>query len=192
MGFDVTKIHVGAARIFTGVTAAVSGAPPTYIAHTNGVPGTGIEVGLTEGDTVFQYALKKTEIMAEQSLGAVDVFAEMESASLAFTMQEANANALKAAFDSSVGYDSTGGDAFYFGNGTAVLAPMVTCVFFSAPRRDNPAKYFVGQLYKAYSKDGVNFPMSRTKKGTFKVTLVAIADVTRTAKDQIGYLRREL
>lgn len=191
MSFDVTKIHVGAARIFTGVTAAVSGAPPTYITHTNGVPGTGTEIGLTEGDCVFQYTLHKVEIQAEQSLGIVDIYADVESAMLTFTMQEANANALKAAFDSSVGYDSTAGDGFYFGGGTAVLAPMTTCVFFSSPRRDNATKYFAGQLYKAYSKDGMNFPMSRTKKGTVKVTLVAIADLTRTAKDQMGYLRRE-
>jgi hypothetical protein len=191
MSFDVTKIHVGAARIFTGVTAAVSGAPPTYITHTNGVPGTGTEIGLTEGDCTIQYTLHKQEIAAEQSLGIVDIFADTESAMLSFTMQEANAQALKAAFDSSVGYDNTAGDAFYFGGGTAVLAPMTTCVFFSAVRRDAPTKYIVGQLYKAYSKDGFNFSFSRTKKSTVKVTLVAIADLTRTAKDQMGYVRRE-
>jgi hypothetical protein len=191
MALDITKVHVGMARIFTGVTVAVSGAPPTYVTHTNGVPATGTEIGLTDGDTVFQYQLKKTEVTAEQSLGPVDVFADSEMAQLTFTMQEANANALKIAFDSSVGYDPTSGDGFYFGNGTSVLAPMTTTVFFSAVRRDNTAKYFVGMLYKAYSKDGINFPMSRTKKGMVKVTLIALADLTRTAKDQMGYIRRE-
>lgn len=192
MSFDVTKIHVGAARIWSGVTNAVTGTPPTYIVHTAGVPPTGTEIGLTDGDTVFQYTLKKVEMMAEQSLGAVDIYAEMETVQLTFTMQEANANALKVAFDSSVGYDSTGGDGFYFGNGTVVLAPMTTGIFFSSPRRDNPAKFFAGNLYKAYSKDGINFPMSRTKKGMVKVTLIGLADLTRTARDQMGYLRREL
>lgn len=192
MAFDQTKVHVGAARIFTGVTNAVTGTPPTYLTHTNGVPSTGTEIGLTDGDTIFQYVLRKQEILAEQSLGPVDVWADLETATLTFTMQEANANALKIAIDSSVGYDSSGGDAFYFGGGTTVLGPMLTGVFFSAPRRDNPAKFLTGQLYKAYSKDGLNFPMSRTKKGLVKVTLIGLTDLTRTPKDQMGYIRREL
>lgn len=193
MALDITKIHVGAARIWTNATVAVSGAPPIYAAHTAGVPTSGspIEIGLTEGDCLFTYQLTKTEINAEQSLGPVDVFASDEQLMLTFGLQESNAQALKVAFDSSVGYDPTSGDGFYVGNGTAVLAPMTTCVFFSAPRRDNPAKYFVGQLYKAYSKDGVKFPFSKTKKGVVQVTLIALADLSRTAKDQMGYLRRE-
>lgn len=193
MSFDITKIHVGAARIWTAATAAATGTPPTYATHASGVPNQGspIEIGLTENDCVFTYQLVKGEINAEQSLGPVDVFASDEMVQLSFTMQEANAQALKVAFDSSVGYDSTGGDAYYFGNGTAVLAPMTTCVFFSSPRRDNPAKFFVGQIYKAYSKDGIKFPFSKTKKGLVTVTLVGLADLTRNAKDQMGYLRRE-
>lgn len=193
MAFDITKIHTGCMRIWTGATAAASGAPPTYATHVNGVPnqGTPTEIGLTEGDCVFTYQLKKTEIMAEQSLLPVDMFADSETATLSFSMQEMNANAMKMAFDSSVGYDPTGGDAFYFGNGTAVMAPMKTCLFFSSLRRDNTAKFFVGQLYNVYSKDGMNFVASRTKKNTVKVTFVALADLTRTAKDQAGYIRRE-
>lgn len=193
MSFDITKIHVGAARIFTGGTVAVSGTPPTYSAHTAGVPTSGswTEIGLTENDCTFTYQLTKTEINAEQSLGPVDVFAADEMAQLTFTCQEANANALKMAFDSSVGYDSTGGDAFYFGGGLSVLAPMTVPVFFSSVRRDATTKYWVGSIYKAYSKDGVKFPFSKTKKGLYQVTLIGLADLTRTAKDQIGYLRRE-
>lgn len=193
MSFDQTKIHVGALRIWTNATVAVTGTPPTYAAHTSGVPSAGspIEAGLTEGDAVFTYQLKKEEINAEQSLGPVDVFASDEMVSLTFSMQEANAQALKVAFDSSVGYDNTAGDAFYFGGGTGVLAPMTTCVFFSSVRRDAVTKFWVGQLYKAYSKDGFSFAFSKTKKSLMKVTLVGLADLTRTAKDQMGYLRRE-
>lgn len=191
MGFDVTKVHVGAARIWTGVTAAVSGTPPTYIAHTNGVPGSGTEIGITEGDCTVSYQLKKGEMQAEQSLAIVDVYAIEELYTISFTMKESNANALKAALDSSVGYDSSGGDGFYFGGGTAVLAPMNTCVFYSSPRRDNPAKYFVGQIYEAYTMDPFTFPMGKKTESKVKVTLKAIADLTRTPKDQLGYFRRE-
>lgn len=193
MSFDVTKIHVGALRIWTGATAAVTGTPPTYAAHTSGVPtaGTPIEAGLTEGDAVFTYQLTKQEINAEQSLGPVDVFASDEMCQLTFSMQEANAQALKVAFDSSVGYDSSSGDGFYFGNGTGVLAPMTTCVFFSSVRRDAVTKFFVGQIYKAYSKDGFKFAFSKTKKSVMQVTLIGLADLSRTAKDQMGYVRRE-
>ena len=193
MSFDITKIHVGAIRIWTAATAAASGTPPTYATHASGVPNQGspIEAGLTENDAIFTYQLVKTEIMAEQSFGPVDVYASNESAQLTFTMQEANAQALKVAFDSAVGYDSSSGDGFYFGNGTGILAPMTTCVFFSSVRRDAVTKFFVGQLYKAYSKDGFKFLFSKTKKSTYNVTLVGVADLTRTAKDQMGYVRRE-
>ncbi len=191
MALTPANIHIGAARIWTGVTAATSGTPPTYISHTNGVPGTGTEIGLTDGDTTLVYTLKKTEVTAEQSLAPVDVYADSQTVQLTFTMQEANANALKQAFDSSIGYDPTSGDGYYGGNGLSPLAPGTTCIFFSSVRRDNTAKYFVGQIYKAYSKDGLNFPFSRTKKGMVKVTLVGLADLTRTAGDQLFYLRRE-
>lgn len=193
MAFDITKIHVGAARIFYGGTVAVTGTPPTYSAHTAGVPTSGawVEVGLTENDCVFTYQLQKTEINAEQSLGPVDVYASDETVTLTFTCQEANVNALKLAFDSSVGYDSTTGDGFYFGGGLSVLAPMTTPIFFSAVNRAATTKYIVGSLYKAYSKDGVKFPFSKTKKGMYQVTLVGLADLSRNAKDQLGYLRHE-
>lgn len=193
MSFDITKIHVGALRIWTSATAAVSGTPPTYATHASGVPNQGspIEAGLTEGDAVFTYQLTKGEINAEQSLGPVDVFASDEMVQLTFTMKEANAQALKVAFDSSVGYDSTGGDAFYFGNGTGVLAPMTTCVFFSSVRRDAVTKFWVGQIYKAYSKDGFKFAFSKKKESLIPVTLIGLADLSRTAKDQMGYVRRE-
>jgi hypothetical protein len=153
--------------------------------------GAPVEIGLTEGDCVFTYQLKKTEIMAEQSLLPVDVFSDSETCSLSFSMQELNANAMKMAFDSAVGYDATAGDAMYFGNGANVMQPMKACIFFSSLRRDNTAKFFVGQLYSCYSKDGMNFVMSRTKKNTTKVTFVGLADLTRTARDQAGYIRRE-
>lgn len=192
MAFNVNKIHIGAARIFVGVTNPTTGTPPTWMTHTAGVPATGTEIGLTEGDTTFEFLAKKEEIVAEQAYGPVDVWMSMESCKVNFTCQESNITALKAAFDNVGQFSDSSRDAFYFGTGTGAFSVTTQSVFFSSPRRDAPTKYFIGLMYKAYSSKGMNFPFTRTKKGTFAVEMVALCDLTRTAGDQTGQFFREL
>ena len=73
MALNAANVRVGAGRIYFGTT------PPTAGQHINlaatGIPLTGTEVGLTEGESVFTYEVTYFEVMAEQSLGAVEVFA---------------------------------------------------------------------------------------------------------------------
>lgn len=187
MAQDATKIMAGPARIFVGVTAGTSGAPPTLITHTDGVPGSGDEVGFTEGDAIFSYQAIKEEIEAEQSLAAVDVFVTGEMASITFTAQEHVVAALKRAFDNT-GFDSTAGrELFYMGGGTSVLAPRKECVVLTARQRLAPTKFLVAVLYRAYSPDGFKMSFGKKTKGVYPVTLKGLADVTRTANDQLGY-----
>ncbi len=191
MALAPSKIHVGPARIFCGVTQAANGTPPVYTTHTDGVPGSGTEMGLTEGDAVFKYQLIKKPLGAEQSLADVDVFTEGEMASLVFTCQEQTYFALQRAFDI-VGTESVaGGDAAWFGGGTAVLSPRTEVVMLTSRQRNAPTKFIVTQLYKVFSVDGIEIPFRKGGPSLYKVTLNALADLTRNAGDQIGYYRFE-
>lgn len=190
MAQDATKIHVGPARLWVGVTNPTSGTPPTLMGHTAGVPATGTEVGYTDGDAVFEYVLTKTEIDAEQALGPVDIFVSDEMVHVTFNLQEANYVALKAAFDAGVGNLDDGSKTLFYSGGN-FPAPQTQSVFISSPRRDSPTKYFVALIYKAYSPKGFNFAYSKTKKSTYAVELRGILDSTRNAGDQMWQWYRE-
>jgi len=185
MAFTPNRIHVGPARLFVGVTAPASGAPPTFVAHTAGVPATGTEIGLTNGDTVFTYEATKSEIQAEQYYAGVDVFLTQEKAKITFTAQEATVVALRAAFDNIGQFTDGTKEAFYAGSGSGAFACLKQTVMLTARQRVNPAKYIVIMMYLAYPSKGMNFPFSRTKPGMSPVEFSGLADVTRTAGDAI-------
>lgn len=192
MAFDVTRIEVGPARIFLGVTLPASGAPPTLMGHTAGVPSTGTEVGLTEGDTILTITSDKTEIMAEQFYAPVEVFLTDQKAVVSFTAKESTVIGLRAAFDNIGQATTVTEDLFYFGSGAGAFACLKQSVFLSARRRDNPAKYIIVCLYNAYASKPLTYTFSRTKQATYPVELTALAVVTRTAGDCIGQFYREI
>lgn len=187
------NILAGPARIFIGAygtaVAPVSGTPPTLFQHTSGVP-SGLqtsytEIGFSTGAATFTYKATKEEIVPEQSLIAVDVFTKQEDGSLVFTAYERVFATLKAAFDN-VGSVSDGSkDLYYGGNGTTIIQPSTFTVFMSTIHRDNTAKFTYLCLYKAYSMDGVKMPFEKGKPSTYQVSFKALADITRTAGDQV-------
>lgn len=187
------NILAGPARIYLGIygTAVlpVTGTPPTLFAHTAGVPSglqTGFtEVGYTTGKAEWSYKLTKGELVPEQSLAPVDVFAKEEGVQLQFTCMEAVYRALQAAFDAIGTSNDSTGSLFYGGNGTSVLAPSYWGVFLSSIHRDNTAKFSWLNIYKSYSVDGIKLPFEKQKETTYSVTLKAVADVTRNAGDQL-------
>lgn len=183
MAFTPNRIHVGPARIFTGVTNPASGAPPTFVAHTAGVPATGTEIGLTNGDTTFEYMATKGEIQAEQYYAGVDVFLQQESCKLSFTAQEMTVNALKAAFDAIGQFTDGTKEAFYAGSASGAFAALKTSVMITARQRINPAKYLIILMYNAYPSKGLSVPFGRTKPAMSPVEFTGLADTSRTAGD---------
>lgn len=183
MAFSPNSIMVGPARVFVAVTAPASGAPPTFLTHTAGVPATGTEIGLTNGDTVFTYDAKKNEIQAEQYYAGVDVYLTQESAKVTFTAQESTVVALKAAFDAIGQFSDGTKDAFYAGSGSGAFACLKQTIVLTARQRVNTSKYIIVMLYLAYPSKGLNYPFSRTKPGMTPVEFTALADTTRTAGD---------
>lgn len=193
------NILAGPARIFIGAystaVAPVSGAPPTLFQHTSGVPSglqTGFtEVGYTSGAATFTYKATKVELNPEQSLAPVDVFTSAEMASIMFTAYERVFVTLKAAFDNVGSQSDATGDLYYAGNGTSILTPATNTVFLSTIHRDNTAKFTWACIYKAYSVDGIKMPFEKKKETSYAVTLTALADVTRTAGDQLYSFKNE-
>lgn len=191
MALTPGKIHLGTARVFVGVTAATTGTPPTYTTHTAGVPGSGTEVGLTQGDTTFEYKAEKKYIEAEQALGYVQSFVISERGAIECTMLEQTYVTLQQAFDN-VGKESiSGGDAFWFGGGTGILTPTTQCVMLTAIDPINPTKFRVVQLYKVSMPNGMKIGFSRTKESVYAVRFEGLQDLARNAGDQIGYYRIE-
>ena len=181
------KVMAGPYRVFVGVTAGATGTPPTYVSHTDGVPATGTEVGLTEGDSIVRYGQTKELIMAEQELGPVDVFVKDEMAAIELTCLEHTYNTLKQALDN-VGVDSqAGADSLYFGGGTSVLAPRTQCVFFSQRQRNAPTKFVIWVFYKVVNITPAELNYGKSNKSRYKLQLAALADTTRNAGDRIGY-----
>jgi hypothetical protein len=188
------NIMAGPARIFIGAYGVavnpVSGTPPTLFAHTAGVPSglqTGFsEVGYTTGPATFETKVTKVEIMPEQVLMAVDIFAKDEIAQLQFTAYERVYATLKAAFDSVNQVSDGSKDLYYSGGGTSIIQPSTFSVFMSVIHRDNLAKFTYACLYHAYSMDGAKMPFEKGKPTQYQVTFKALLDQTRSAGDQ-GY-----
>lgn len=188
MAQDASKIHVGAGRIFVGVTAPATGAPPTLMAHTAGVPASGTEVGHTTGTSTFTYTPTKSDIMSEQALGVVDTFVATESASLTFTIQERTYLALKAAFDAIGAVDDVSKTLFY---GGGIYSVFSQAVMLTSRLRNAPTKYEVLVIYKSQSMDAVPLAYTRTEASTVSVTLRGVHDTARTEGDQLFQWFRE-
>ncbi len=186
MAFNAAKIHGNTARIFVGVTAPTTGLPPTLLTHTNGVPGTGTEVGYTEDEAQIRYKAEKQAIPAEQALANVDVMTVSEMAEIEVTVKEHTYATLQRAFDN-VGTVSDGSkDLFYMGGGTSILQPRTECVVLTSRQRNAPTKFIVLVLYKAYCEEGYVTGYTKKKEAVYKLKFVGLADGSRSDGDQLG------
>lgn len=191
MALNAANIRVGAARIYMGTTPPTSGQALDLSA--SGVPPTGTEVGLTEGEAVFTYEVSYFEMMAEQSLAAVGVWATEESAQLEFTMKElVNANIQD--FLHSLVIVTTnaapveGGqskDIFEGGRGSGeVTLQSVTLVapaFGPAPNNGvGTIRFQYVMLYRAYQSEAAALRFTKSGDELMKTTFKAVADLTRS------------
>jgi hypothetical protein len=187
---NAQNIHIGPARIWLGVTPPVGSPPATWMTHTNGVPGTGTEVGHTEGETSFNYKSDKMDITSEQGFGIVDLAVIGETSELRFTAQERTALNIKTGFDA-YGSVADGTQIGAWGGGIG-FAPLTQSIFLSSPRRDNPAKYEWLLVYKGINNNGITLRWARTAKSLIEIVIKPIVDTTRPAGDQLFQWRREL
>lgn len=193
MALNAANIRVGAGRVYMGTTPPAAGNALDLTA--SGVPPSGTEVGLTEGESVFTYEVTYFESMAEQSLAAVAVFATEESAQLEFTMKEyvqANiedffASMLSTTVGAPGNPGPAGGTDIYEGGrilGQAAGAGEVTlqsCVLVAPiPNTSGVAqRYTYVMLYQSYQSEAAAIRYTKAGDSLMKVTMKAIADLTR-------------
>lgn len=194
MALNAANVRVGAGRVYMGTT------PPTAGQHINlastGIPGSGTEVGLTEGESVFTYEVTYFEVMAEQSLAAIEVFATEESAQLEFTMKEYVQANIEDFFVSML---ATGVDAAPTDGGTPVFTDVyeggrilglaagageitLQSVVLVAPIPNTSAvaqRYTYIMLFQAYQSEAAAARYTKSGDTMLKVTMKAIADLTR-------------
>lgn len=185
MSQDPKNIHIGAARIFLGVTNPATGTPPTLMGHTDGVPATGTEVGYTQGAATFSYKQNKQEVEAEQSLSPVDVFNTTEESQLEFTAMEHVYNTLKTAFDNIGSVDDAAKTLFYAGDGSGLLNVTTQGVTLTSRIRTSPLKFEVLTIYRVYNVEGVVIGYQRTTEAVYKITLKALVDTSRNLGDRL-------
>jgi len=174
------------------VTPPASAAPPTIMPiSADGVPTSGDEVGYTTGPAMFTYKQTKTPIMTEQSLNPVDVYVTSEECALVFEAMERTFKTLQLAFDNVANATPGTYDLFYGGDATGLSSVYTTCVVLTSRRRLAPTKFEILVLYKAYSVEGIVLGYTRTKESTYKVTMTALIDTTRTVGDRLFQWRRE-
>jgi hypothetical protein len=191
MAQNPNAIHIGAARVWLNVTAPATGTPPTLLAHTDGVPGTGTEAGYTQGPSTWTYRQNKKEIQAEQSLNPVDVFIESEESMIEFTAMEHTYNTLKTAFDAVANVDDGSKTLFYGGDQSGLSSVTTQCVALTSRIRTAPTKFEVLVLYRVYNVEGIVIGYNRTGEAVYKVTLKALVDTSRSVGDRIFQWYRE-
>lgn len=191
MALNAANIRVGAGRVYMGTTAPAAG---DAIVIADGTPGTGVEVGLTEGEAVFTYEVTFFEVEAEQSLGIVGVFASQEAAQLEFTMKEyvqANIEDFFASMLSS-NINTGAGDAHadtdvYEGGRILGLAPaagevtLQSCILIAPiPHTSGVEQRFTWcMLYQAYQSEAAAVRYAKGSDTLMKVTMKAVADLSR-------------
>jgi hypothetical protein len=191
MAQNPANIHIGAARIFLGVTPPVTGSPPSLTAHVDGEPTTGTEVGYTQDAASFTYKQNKQEVVAEQSLNPVDVFVVNEEISIEFTAMEHVYVTLKAAFDNVGSIDDAQKMLFFGGDGGGLVSVQTQCVVLTSRIRTAPSKFEVLTLYRVYNMEGVSIPYNRTGEAVYKITLKGLTDTSRSAGDRLFQWYRE-
>lgn len=206
MALNASNIRVGAARIYMGTTAPAVG--QSLDLNADGTPTTGVEVGLTEGESVFTYEVTYVEIMAEQSLAPVGVWATAESAQIEFTMKElVNANIqdflatlVVVTTNSAPDTDpNQSKDTFVGGraSGEVTLQSVLLVAPATGPAPNlgvGTVRYQWAMLFRAYQSDSAALRFTKTGDQLMKVTFKGIADLARTDQStlfQVGVERYE-
>ena len=172
------RMLLGPANIWVGVTVPTTG---TQLSLTSGAPADGTNIGATASAATFVFTPTVHEFMVEQALSPIDFAATVEAASIDFDVIETVGLNLSKLLQGSTAVAS-GSTQWVYGGGT--LQPPSQSVVLIHPRRD-VAKYSYILLYKAFIKDAITIPFSRTAPTTWKVKLTALADITRAVGDQL-------
>jgi len=191
MALDPTKIRVAAGRLYAGVTPPAS---PVPLALTTGVPASGTEMGLSQGESLVTYEVTYDEEMADQILSAAAVFATQESLQLEFSLLEYGVAQVQDVLQQSKLYVEDAGspdsDTFTMGSSSPVGAtvPLQSITLVSSIPGTSPTRYTIVMLYQAYQAAPSVLRYTREGSTVMKCTFRAMADTARQEQDFLGQI----
>lgn len=186
--------------VYANITAPASSATPTADANcltldANGQPSssTGIHIGSVEGPTAITFTEKVNEIMDDQHESAIDAGFDSIDAEIDFNMKETNFSKLQTLLTSDqLGkYTSLSAtEAWQLGGQFSSATTYITLLLVSQ-RRDVAGKYLYVLAFKCYLKSAIQLTFLRSKETVYKLKFGAIADLTRTAGDELMQIVRQ-
>ncbi len=159
--------------------------------------GANLFAGAVENAATVSVAPKLEEISADQIAAPIDAVLTAEAEFIEITLLESDLAKLQNYIVN--GTFATGTDAglpsgaqnyeeIAFGGLLAVPKASVAVI---SPRRNEPGKFVVSQLYQAYQAEAVALPFQRAKQTAYKLKFSGLADPTRPAGDQVGKIYRQ-
>jgi hypothetical protein len=154
--------------------------------------------GALEGVTDLDIGAKIEETTADQETLPIDVVMTGEVDSISVTLKESDCGKLQlliphgtysAGSDSALPAGAQAYEEIAFGG----LKPVPKFgVLLISKRKDQPSKFVVSQIYRAYQKETVKLPFQRGKETSYKVSFQAIADEVRPVGDRGGKVYRQV
>lgn len=157
------------------------------------IAGTQIDLGASIGGAEFTYTPTMLQVEIDQALPPIAVFRTKEEAEFLVALAQFQVSLIMAAFAypqsnvvTATGTPAT--DTAYFGNVVAVPTGTLDVVV----PHNNPATTNSMQihLHKVYSAKAIKMAFDRSKVSDLqRVSLMALADMTQPAGQQIGWIR---
>ncbi len=194
---DATKIHQGPGKLWLNVSVPASGSRLVIDAAGAPTEGTPLFAGATDGAATVVLSPKLEEITADQVAAPIDVVMTGEAESVEVTLKESDLAKLQnfiAHGTFSTGSDvnlPSGAQAYEEISFGGIVPVPKTSVAVVSPRRDDPGKFVVSQLYQAYQAEAIQLPFQRGKETSYKVKFQGLGDASRPAGDQVGKLYRQ-
>ena len=191
------KIQQGPGDLWLiGGGAPADSATPQLTLAADGTPDAGahpasIHLGLAASGITSGVKPKVTPITADNVDAAVAAYVAELAMTLEVELLQYDMALMQYACPGSGTYATAGGyKQITFGGSTTVLP--LSCFALISPKRADPTKFIVSMLFQAYSPGPLQEVISRGKHTTWKLTLDAITDLTRTAGRQLGVLYETL
>lgn len=171
-----SNIHIGGANVYFGVAVPTAG---NSVALTAGLPGSGTDVGATQGPAKWTFKSTNYHIRSEQFPSAIGSAITEDSLRIEFVLGEmayANFKALLAAVKDNTTFVGVGG----------LFVPTQNSILLVSPKRGG--NYIEAMIYSAVFVDGADVELTRSKETGVRIACEGIAQTTRTAGDHLGFL----
>ncbi len=166
------------------LTLASDGTPDST-AH----PGS-VHLGMVATAVTTGVKPKIEPIVVDQFDAPVDVYEGDLMASIGGELAQTTSAIFQYMLGSGVYSTGSGFDQLTFG-GLLTTLPK-PCFAAISPKRDNPNQYIVALLYMCVATGGFSVSMGRAKPSYWKFDVQGLADITRTAGQQVGVIYRTL